>query len=91
MALLGKVSICVRGEEWGDIHDEYHLLLELPVLIVLWTHLPIEVKQLFELLVLGGHDILYDRHQERWLEQHHSISIAVICMSAPGSIPEGSH
>jgi hypothetical protein len=42
--LLGKVSICVRGWVWTDVHDEYHLLLELPVLIVLWTHLPIEVK-----------------------------------------------
>ena len=43
MALLDKMSRCLtRGER--DIHNEYHFLLEFPVLIILWTHLPVEVK-----------------------------------------------
>jgi len=45
------------------VHDENHFLLKLPVLVILGTHLPVEMKQLFELLVSGGHDILYDWHQ----------------------------
>ena len=32
-------------------HDKNHLLLELPILIVLWADLPIEMQQLLELLV----------------------------------------
>lgn len=43
-------------------HNQNHLLLQLSVLIVLWTNFPIEVKQLLQLLVLRGHDVLDDGH-----------------------------
>ena len=47
-----------------DIHDKDHLLLELAALVVLRAYLPVEVQQLLELLALGGHAILDDRHEQ---------------------------
>jgi hypothetical protein len=33
------------------VHNKDHLLLELPILVILWAHFPIKVVQLFKLFV----------------------------------------
>ena len=48
----------------GDAHNKDHFLFQLPIIVVFWTHFPVEVKKLFQRLVFGREYILNDGHQE---------------------------
>ena len=48
----------------NNAHDKNHFLLQLPILIILWAHFPIEVEELLQRLVFGREYILDNWHQE---------------------------
>jgi hypothetical protein len=50
-----------------DSHDENHLLLELPVVVVFGADLPIEMQQFLESLVPRRQHVLNDGHDESGL------------------------
>ena len=63
IALLERILVEYnQRENRSDAHDKNHFLLQLPIIIVLWTHFPIEMKELFQRLVFGGENILDDGH-----------------------------
>jgi len=67
---IALLRTLIRYAQWGlkDLHNKNHLLLELAVVVVLWTDLPVEMQQLLQLLVPRWHNELYNRHHERWLQ-----------------------
>ena len=56
------VSRTKSMQEPNDAHDKNHFLLQLPIIIVFWTHFPVEVEELFQRLVFGREYVLDDWH-----------------------------
>ena len=52
------------GYPWTNSHNENHFLLQLPVVIVLWTDFPVEMQQLLQVFAARRHAILDYRHEQ---------------------------